>query len=550
MASEHYKKTTTKHSYLRFNRYEGFFYCRHCHERTEITLSNAENMVLSEDKRLFDRYGGSLYLNAHTICQSDIKCPHCNNISDVEDIVDVSGKEVKNLFNNMVIFDSGDKVRVYLFTKEISFFSKKLQQNHLVAMVVFNTKTGQSYFFEPRYKGTNKRWKFYDGPRLKNISISAYTAYLSQYSFSIDDEKIQELIKLLQEKLQEKFSYPIKSINDYYEEYKKEWNENERRWRGDLRIDFSILANYVRLPNLNTFKFNKFIDNTRFGFVDGKFAYILRKVKPDTSNPIGDLIEAFKGPNTKSIRKLVMKDLSTLARMYRFYPIKDINNMRRLLEKSSLYDHYGYYGEDIPKFIKAMLKKAPENVVVNKILDVNAFYILNDAANMYQQILELKPDYDFDMKHSIKELHDIFSLDYNKLTQKNYLIEYTKQEKQIECDINGYEFRLAKETHELVAVGSKMNICVGSYGRRAYQKELAIIVAYKDDEPIICFELCKNLKQVRQAKLKYNNYPEGELYDLCMKFVEKNDLEVCTIDLERDRKRTLGYDEMPLEAAI
>jgi hypothetical protein len=510
MASEHYKKTATRNSYLRLNRSESVFYCRHCHEQSDIVVG----MAWRNGKPVTE------------IRNVDILCPHCSKLSEDKDIIDAGGKEITHLYSHISYFDNGDTVRAYIYSKEISFFSRKLQQQQIRTMVVFNIKTGQTYLFEPRYEKSKKRWKHYGGPRLKNISISSYAGLLMSFKLEENDPKVQGLMDLLQAKLQEKFPYPVKSLRAY-------GLEHNAKKHSEKRLSLAILANYIRLPHLNSYDFNQFIEDNRYMYEDKKFAYILRKARPDTANPIGDLVRAFKGPDAKSIRKLIMKNLDYLSRLYMFQDFKDVNNVRRLLEKSDDWrrGYNGYYDEKLPIFIKAMLKKAPETVVANKILKIDHLYLLSDTARMYYDIIEINSEYDFDISRSLRDLHDIFSMDYNKLQHPNLPLEYTKQELKIECDIDGYEFRLAKETHELITVGAKMDICVGSYGNRAHRKELNICVAYKDNEPVVCFELSRKLDRVLQAKLHGNQRPKDELYELCMEFVNRNEMSIDTYDL-------------------
>lgn len=503
MASEHYKKTRTKHSFILYGQYVDYYYCRNCHEKSEI----------------------------HRNRYKDIECPECNHITEKDFIVNGSGTDTTVVFNGLKFYDNGDKIRVFIYAKEISFYSKKVQQHHIATMVVFNIKTGQTYAFEPRYIGTSKRWKKYEGPRLKNISLAESVRTLN-HSLPLENETVRKLLDLLQDKLSEKLGYPVKSIAHYFTEYGMEYEI----------VNIPLLANYVRMPNLNPLAFSKFIGQCRYQY-DDKFLKMMRKVKHDTPDPYGDLIKAFKGPKSKFIRKTVMKNLKSLPALLTFSMFKDINNLIKIMKKAEHW-HRSYHSDilvgndSFNVFIEAMLKKSSENAVANKIASLESFYYLIDAANMYADIINQLPDYDFDIKRSIEELHDIFSKDYNKLSRPNIKIEYEEHEKEIECSIGDYDFKLAKDTHELIDIGTRMNICVGSYGYRAANKDLGIIVAYQDDEPIVCFELSSDFKQVLQAKLKHNRCPQGEVHEICLKFVEKNGMEISTYDLSYQETNT------------
>lgn len=404
-------------------------------------------------------------------------------------------------------------------------------------MVTFNIKTGQTFLFEPKDKN-NKRWKHYDSPRLKNISISTHMPFLPRFGLDFSDENFLGLSRLLNKKMQEKFGFPVKSLKDYYKEF-CETEDRENFIHQDL-FDFTLLANYLRLPNINTFHFRNLLKNQGVYLREKPFNRLLREVRPSSTNPIGDFIKAFRSINTKSIRKIIMNDLGLVIPLYQFRHIKDVNGLRRLVEHFQEL-RFCSYNEYIANFIKVMLKKAPENIVVNKLLKCSYHYLI-DTSRMYFLNLEMKPGYDFDIKLNLEELHDIFFKDYNKLSKHNLNLEYTDKEKEIECDIDGYEFRLARDTHELIDVGSAMHICVGSYGDRAYQKQLHIVVAYKDNEPIICFELSSDMKTILQAKLKHNRRPKDELFELCMKFVEMKNLEIRTTDLTEEESDNDYYN--------
>lgn len=96
-----------------------FFYCRFCHERYKIDFYKLHEIIAEPDKMYCNSirtyYFGDLL-------KLDLICPSCRMISKKETIVNVSGQEPQAVFNNFSYEDLGDKVRAYIFFKEISFF--------------------------------------------------------------------------------------------------------------------------------------------------------------------------------------------------------------------------------------------------------------------------------------------------------------------------------------------------------------------------------------------------------------------------------------------
>lgn len=510
----------TKHSYVNHRRYsETVYYCRFCHEKSIITESTKHYILNlrpdSENRTMYD---------------SAIECPSCGQITESKNILHVSGYGLKHFYDGMIFYDNDDKVRLFIFSKEITFFSGKLQQAHLATMVVFNIATGQSYMFEPRYKGSAKRWRHYNGPRLRNISISSYASPMT-FNLDFKDKKIIELAELLQKKLSKKLGYQVKSLFDYYDELP---SDSQRVY------NITVLANYVRMPNMNPFEFNMFISQNRFHYKKPEhFNKCLRAAKPDSPNPIKDLILGFKGPYTKSMAKLVREDMNRLVLFDTYSAIKDINNLRKIIFWIDL-NSYSLLAEDksLKTFIKDMLKIMSETVLVNKIIKSQE-YIVTDTAMMYQEIILRNPDYVVDPRQSIQEMHDIFTLDYNKLRHKNAPITYKEKDFELEGDYGGLEFRLAKDTLELVNTGTIMNICVGSYDNRALRRDCGIVIAYADEEPILCIELSSDFRHVLQVKAKRNAKPIGNLYKAASAWIEDHELIIQTYDMEKDEEEII-----------
>lgn len=525
----------TKHSFVLGKDYGLIFFCRFCHERNKIL----HDPICDEEKEenLDDIFGNkiicssshnnsgqSAYVNQKN---GDITCPSCNNISLKDEIFNggYTKAEDRIVYNGMSFFDNGDTVRVYMNYKEINFFNKKIQQFHISVMAVFNISTGHSYLFEPRYKGTDKRWKHYKGPRIQNISTSH--GLFSKFGRDLEEEDTIKLCDLLHKKLSEKFNFPIKTMDNYREEHAG----RQEYFKIAPLVYLEHIANYVRFPNVNPFFINSFISRAGDQIGIKKVRRLLGQVKHNTPSPIKDLIKAFKIPYSKSINKIVLKDMGSLISMHFFSGFKDVNNIRRAYEWA---DANNIYSVD-KDFIDILLKDLPENVVANKIVGCSSSRLFRDTCSLHKDIILRNPEYKFDAKRSIKELHDTFTLDFNRLKHESVKINYTKKQLELNSKIDEYDFKLAKETLDMVNAGSLMNICVGTYGDRAIRKQLGIVIAYRDNHPVICIELDSSFKIVTQAKTKRNFTPKEEDLKAIVRWTQEKKLRIDTSDIQLER---------------
>ncbi len=515
--------------------YHMVFYCKFCHKKS---------FILNSDSKEIDRFTDENGRNAINII-----CPQCDKKTDSKDLFNVGRKEPidRVIYNGMSFFDRDDKVRLCLRFKEINFFNNNLQQIHFSTAVVFNIATGQSYLLEPRYLSNNKKWKHYKSSGIINISTRYNSCDYNLCASFEKFEEIEELSNAIHEKLIKKLGYKIKTLKEYYEEYKIQTIEKYNiagpkkiPTQGVLKmlqntpIRMTHLSAYVRFPNLNPFFLNEFIGHSENTIGRQKFRKFLSKARPDTDSPISDLMSAFKVPNKKSLKKMILKDMKLLTQFYFMSLFKDVNNLRKLIEWGHSHDNnlIRLDSKSTRKFIQILIKKnKSETIVTNKIIKCKNGGVIADTARMYSSIISQIPKYQLDYTQSIQEMHDKLILDFNKLTHNNVVLKYEDHEKMLESNINGYEFRLPKDTLELVNTGSIMSICVGSYAYSVIRKSSFIVLGYKKDIPVICIELDDKCKLVRQAKTKYNELPEDKDYDAILKWMKEKNLESGTRDL-------------------
>lgn len=144
-----------------------------------------------------------------------------------------------------------------------------------------------------------------------------------------------------------------------------------------------------------------------------------------------------------------------------------------------------------------------------------------------------------------KETHDMLTAETNKIRKPNRSFELTEEQiRRYEHEIDGFNFRLAKNTHELVDIGEAMSICVGSYDDRVLNKQCLIVYAEKDGLYRLCIEVrdrwpkskvVKNSgnglagitllpvyeSRIWQCRMKCNKDPEGPELEAFNKWLKK-----------------------------
>lgn len=146
---------------------------------------------------------------------------------------------------------------------------------------------------------------------------------------------------------------------------------------------------------------------------------------------------------------------------------------------------------------------------------------------------------------SIRAYHDrlyvIHNEEMDKLAkEKNKLYALPIPRKYLEITDNSYKVSEPTTISELTKIGNKLNICVGSYKDRVYNKEIDIcIVVDKNNDYIACLEI-KEGKLV-QAKLKYNRtvFNDKEVYDIVIKWCVENNIHINTTDMSENFKGNL-----------
>ncbi len=235
----------------------------------------------------------------------------------------------------------------------------------------------------------------------------------------------------------------------------------------------------------------------------------------DENEYIRSCIEATGVPASKAFMKYYRKNpfLIGYVDFIRSCGIKELDNILKMItifERDSLWCKEQH--KTFKKFVKAQIAVCGEKNTVNKLRAAyeTAEYIIGDTITQYGNLLGADHEgIEIPMKGSIKELHDEYSLLWDKLSHKNRPIEPTKIEQKREFEDSSISIKLAEDTDRLIDIGHIMHICVGGYGNAAVNKRTTIYYMQDKSEKYIgCIEVKKN--KLVQAKAFANGLLTGD----------------------------------------
>lgn len=106
----------------------------------------------------------------------------------------------------------------------------------------------------------------------------------------------------------------------------------------------------------------------------------------------------------------------------------------------------------------------------------------------------------------------LMQIDY-MTTHTNITFRYQKKQLDLEDEIDGYKFRLPKDSLQLYEIGQALHNCVGGYADKVRHGLCTIVYAEKDGAYRLCIEV-KNLQKVKQQRADYNSSPTGKNADV------------------------------------
>lgn len=251
-----------------------------------------------------------------------------------------------------------------------------------------------------------------------------------------------------------------------------------------------------------------------------------QKVKNDQGEICETLYELIIGYGKENIDliekfiKVLMKIAEQSIREKNYYKfiieiLKELNSIKNHMPELDFYSNINY-------IIKCLFKNYEEK------LDLEGFFNL---IKMWHDYLIMKDTEDFTYPLMLKEAHDNALQVYHKKAGDVDLDTYChfeqaiKEYKDLEFENNIYKIRTPKDPKEMREVGSKLNICVGTYVRAVAKKTSKVLwLCNKEDTPIAALEVKNN--RLIQAKTERNHYPEYELEDFIKLWCREKDLEI------------------------
>ena len=211
---------------------------------------------------------------------------------------------------------------------------------------------------------------------------------------------------------------------------------------------------------------------------------------------------------------------------------RDVNLYNKVIQDSKNYN----FINDLPReafifFSRYCIKRRGEIATLNLLLklidqeklDDNDFAFLdrNDAFTMFHKYFrhipkQLKKDI---LKDGFTQFnHDALSNLSYRLTSKKITFKYSEEERKLEDDIDGYSFRLPRNSNQLCEIGTSLHNCVASYADQISKKECTIIYVTKNDKYKICIEV--RGKEIFQERVDRNDCPDEEEERILQKWHE------------------------------
>lgn len=426
------------------------------------------------------------------------------------------------------IFNNPNSIKRTIMIKEVKInyrngtVGKKLVKD----MTIFNKKTRKIY-------AINNFW----------VSGDKMMYHINKKIFSIKDITYSYNLRI----------FPKKGVTFGWAAYDNIFNRLVSVWLRkfygkELKYTYSDLSAFHCEYDVRECQYIKDtlnIKNTNLAYIIYQLRKCDKKLMTTLKGKTEKEIFAYLKINKKAAANLAknIKNLGAFIYGYKYIDNKDY--VKKLIENNRL----SYRTTDRRKtdFVHQYAKNNTEVRFFNQINSIDN-YTLNDAISMYDDIIKNKSDYKLDWSKTIKELHDIMSLDYKKIRTKNQKIPQNKDMKKVFKDFEfaGIKYQLAKETHELVTVGSKMAICVGSYAQRAVKRHCIIVIGYKDEEPVTCIEINKlpNGYYVNQVKKRRNSYPETDEANTLIKLFDNNEMSYDHFDLRNSTLLNKQHNEL------
>lgn len=452
-------------------------------------------------------------------CSFISRCPNCGtDLSSLPQKYLVSARySIENvIINSYNIYKKENKIILNVSYKYLFPNTKvgKIAISFFDVFLSINLETGHSYITTPRKNGKPIAGKYSIMHAGKSFDDCTYYNYKLLKPVNALFSKNKDILRALKK-------FFLKNKETKYDYHRKK-----------LSLEQIIYLN--RFPSFDLKTINSIKDILQkpsfFNYdpqIRSKHLAFFRSIKANEPFEVMNVINRLNLPNKPKLRKHATENPLVLFDFYwvKKLPFKDYNIQFSIVEN---------YNKLLPKiatskealfFLKALIKRRREassyKCVFTPELEKDVDMLL-DAASMYISLLGNIPK--IDLSGSIRDIHDRFSELYFKLKKPNQVFSYSKKERLLEDDINSISFSLPIDSCQLINVGEKMHICVGSYSSAVFLKDCIIIVMKKDNKYVGCLELSSTGKRLIQAKSFCNNALEKDEAVALSKYVKKHNI--------------------------
>ena len=241
--------------------------------------------------------------------------------------------------------------------------------------------------------------------------------------------------------------------------------------------------------------------------------------------------------NYRLLRKAFTEHPQCLISYMRMHDsgFKDINLFNRVIESKENIEVINHFDrKSLVFFCKKCIKARGEIPCMNLLLKKNYdedgnedLYEKIDAMEMFAKYYNHIPS---ELKKDILEdgftkfNHDALSNISYQIKNKNIVFKYSSEQEKLEDDIEGFSFRLPKDSYQMCELGTALHNCVASYAESVQNKKCTIVYAQKDDGYKICIEVRGN--EIYQERVDRNAHPNEEENAVLLKWHERHGLHV------------------------
>ena len=276
-------------------------------------------------------------------------------------------------------------------------------------------------------------------------------------------------------------------------------------------------------PNLYGVLMNKELNDLKFNF----------KYDRSDTKVLGSFLQKAHLKDYRILRKVYAKHPIVLLLCMRLHDsgFRDINLYNRVIESEENREEIRHLDrKSLVFFSKYSIKKRGQlstmNTILRKSEDVD-YFMKDDAFCMFRSYFRHIPE---ELRKDILEdgftrfNHDALAKISYSVENRNITFKYSREQKKLEDDIDGYSFRLPKTNMQMCEIGTALHNCVASYAEIVEGKECTIVYAEKDGEYKICIEV--RGKEVCQERIDRNEAPTGEEKAVLSKWHERHGLKI------------------------